>query len=206
VDGSITSDVTVAVDAELMGDGVITGDTNIDGTWLVEWDGVTDTVASLDFDGDLDLTDATIRLTGEDDLDIGEYVIGTYTTLTGNPAVEVGPLGDWSIDYAYGGGNQIALIVNEVLSPSRIPGDANGDGKVDETDAQALATNWGTSTNEWSNGDFNDDGVVNILDAAILAAHWGTGVTEGTTTVPEPGVFALLLGLALALAPRRNRR
>jgi hypothetical protein len=87
------------------------------------------------------------------------------------------------------------------------PGDASGDGKVDETDAQILATNWGsTESPGWAQGNFNNDGVVDVLDAAILAANWGTGVTdESTAAVPEPGTIVLMLGALIGLVLRRRR-
>jgi hypothetical protein len=44
-------------------------------------------------------------------------------------------------------------------------------------------------------GDFNGDDIVDDRDAAILAAHWGEGMSEGS--VPEPGSFALLAGMAV---------
>jgi predicted outer membrane repeat protein len=61
-----------------------------------------------------------------------------------------------------------------------IPGDANHDNAVDETDAAILANHWGMSNVDWEDGDFNDDDVVNIMDAAILAANW-----KPKTTLPE---------------------
>jgi hypothetical protein len=76
-----------------------------------------------------------------------------------------------------------------------VAGDANGDGKVNDTDASILGSNWMmTSSALWGDGDFNEDGKVNDKDAAILAAHWGEGV--GEESVPEPGSLALLAGMA----------
>ncbi|MBN1908660.1 MAG: PEP-CTERM sorting domain-containing protein [Pirellulales bacterium] len=85
------------------------------------------------------------------------------------------------------------------------PGDANRDGKVDATDARALAENWLRSGIDvtWAMGDFNDDDVVDDLDASILAANWGYG-TEGVG-VPEPSTLVMLLG-ALAGFCRLRRR
>jgi hypothetical protein len=91
---------------------------------------------------------------------------------------------------------------------TRIPGDTNNDGKVNETDAQVLATNWGSSVTEgYLEGDFNDDDMVSVLDAAILAANWGDHTSgESTGAVPEPGAIVLLLSAALGLLVRRGRR
>ena len=73
-----------------------------------------------------------------------------------------------------------------------IPGDANGDGVVNHTDAEALATNWLSANATWAMGDFNDDGMVNDLDATILATNWQV---TSSVAVPEPGVFVLLIGV-----------
>ena len=71
------------------------------------------------------------------------------------------------------------------------PGDANGDGVVDDDDATIVATYWQTlSGATWSMGDFNDDNAVNDLDATIMAANWQTGTSSA---VPEPGALTLLL-------------
>jgi len=93
-----------------------------------------------------------------------------------------------------------------VFLSALIPGDANDDQQVDQTDAQALAQHWGDGCATWEMGDFNHDDVVDALDAAILAANWGYG-TEGTTpTVPEPGCTVFLVIGVGALAILRRRR
>lgn len=88
------------------------------------------------------------------------------------------------------------------FAPTR-PGDANGDGKVDEVDAARLAANW-LGAGGWEQGDFNGDGTVNDLDASLMAANWHHGVSQAS--VPEPGVFALLVSVLAALFfIKRNR-
>jgi hypothetical protein len=63
---------------------------------------------------------------------------------------------------------------------NRIPGDANGDSKVDVGDLGILAANYGkTSGATWSQGDFNGDGKVDVGDLGILAANYGKGTTSG---------------------------
>ncbi len=87
------------------------------------------------------------------------------------------------------------------------PGDANGDGKVDEADAVILAGNWQkTDGAAWNKGDFNLDGMVNDADATILASHWQAGVGASQGFVPEPGSLLMLLaGLFSVLTIRRRK-
>jgi hypothetical protein len=56
-----------------------------------------------------------------------------------------------------------------------LPGDANGDGRVDVGDLGILAANYGGSGKTREQGDFNGDGVVDVGDLGILAAHYGEG-------------------------------
>ncbi|MBN2217000.1 MAG: BNR-4 repeat-containing protein [Pirellulales bacterium] len=111
--------------------------------------------------------------------------------------------GVWKLpEYMAGDFATPELVYIPVGAPA--PGDANGDGVVDQDDAAILAENWGRSDwAAWSQGDFNRDGAVNAADASILAANWGH-VAE-STIVPEPAVAAMLLGLAAALAAFRRR-
>jgi hypothetical protein len=84
------------------------------------------------------------------------------------------------------------------------PGDANGDGSVDDTDASILGANWlKQSGATWGMGDFNEDGKVNDQDAAIMAANWAPAGTG--SSVPEPGTLVLLASAAAALCFRRRR-
>ncbi len=67
----------------------------------------------------------------------------------------------------------------------QIPGDANGDGKVDIADMQILADNWGKQDATWTDGDFNGDGVVDLADMQILGDYWGSDLT----TLDLPGLL-----------------
>ena len=82
-----------------------------------------------------------------------------------------------------------------------VPGDANRDGIVDEDDAAILATNWLESTDRgWWCGDFNGDGFVDDIDATIMAANWLKSMSlPGSATVPEPGVWIMLITATLFL-------
>ncbi|HLA83521.1 MAG TPA: LamG-like jellyroll fold domain-containing protein [Thermoguttaceae bacterium] len=92
-------------------------------------------------------------------------------------------------------------------APPSVPGDTNGDGYVDATDAATLATNWGAAvTNGATDGDFNADDVVNALDASILAANWNPAPPPGEEAlgVPEPTTLVLLVGGLFGLLLRRQ--
>jgi hypothetical protein len=87
-----------------------------------------------------------------------------------------------------------------------MPGDANGDGAVNEDDAAILADHWGDTGANWTWGDFNDSGTVDVADAAILAANWGASLGEAVQGVPEPGTLTMLGCVALGLLLRRRAR
>jgi len=96
-----------------------------------------------------------------------------------------------------------AWSIDEIIisTPPTVPGDASGDGDVDDEDAAILAQNWGANGQAigWSQGDFNGDHMVNAADAAIQVANWGYGASEGHP-VPEPATLATLVGGLIALA------
>jgi len=59
--------------------------------------------------------------------------------------------------------------------PTRIPGDINGDGKVDLTDLAILAQAYGSTPGSprWNpNADILGDGKVDLADLTMLALHW----------------------------------
>lgn len=57
-----------------------------------------------------------------------------------------------------------------------LPGDADGNGKVDMKDLATLAANFGQSDRNFTQGDFNYDGRVDVKDFGILASRFGTSV------------------------------
>ncbi|MFO0900603.1 MAG: dockerin type I domain-containing protein [Pirellulales bacterium] len=89
------------------------------------------------------------------------------------------------------------------LNAKLIPGDANGDGKVDLSDFGILKSNFGSGTT-LAEGDFNADGKVDLSDFGILKENFGA---TGAAFVPEPSslVLAGIGVLALGLVARRRR-
>ena len=59
------------------------------------------------------------------------------------------------------------------LRPSRKPGDANEDGKVDFADFLILSGNFGQTGVTWEDGDFDEDGTVNFADFLLLSKNFG---------------------------------
>ena len=83
-----------------------------------------------------------------------------------------------------------------------LPGDINGDGKVNFTDLVLLAGHYGQSGQTWNTGDINADGNVGFDDLVLLAGDYGKTLSAVTadsiTQVPEPdGVIILTWLLAL---------
>jgi autotransporter-associated beta strand protein len=93
-------------------------------------------------------------------------------------------------------------------------GDANLDGTVNLADFNRLATNFGQSGKNWTDGDFTYDGTVNLSDFNRLAGNFGLAAIDHEPTpqdwsnlsaaVPEPS--SLLLSGVPALAGMRMRR
>ena len=91
-----------------------------------------------------------------------------------------------------------------------LPGDANGDGKVDINDLTIVLSHYGQTGMAWTQGEFTGDGTVDINDLTIVLAHYGQSVgafAAATAPVPEPSCV-VLLGIAVAglLARARRRR
>ena len=113
---------------------------------------------------------------------------------------EIGPLwpGSWTIQDSFG--NALRF---DVMALPLIPGDANGDGRVDAQDLNSVGINWQMDGKEWADGDFNGDSRVDASDLNILALNWLTDSDEvANGAVPEPGMKALVLVVFVAAAVR----
>ena len=136
----------------------------------------------------------------------------------------------WTILIASGGitgtfdsitdGYQVTLANGDTelvlsLAGALLPGDANGDGCVDDLDLTALAVHWQESTSSWEHGDFDGNGIVDDLDLTALAVNWQQGCGGGGSfagawadaqaDVPEPASAMLLTAGATAVIRRRRR-
>jgi hypothetical protein len=78
---------------------------------------------------------------------------------------------------SYSGYNGMDCACGVTIKKEKIPGDANGDKKVDVGDLGILAANYGGMDKSWAEGDFNNDGKVDVGDLGILAANYGTNAS-----------------------------
>ncbi|MBN2024145.1 MAG: PEP-CTERM sorting domain-containing protein [Pirellulales bacterium] len=111
---------------------------------------------------------------------------------------------DYTLSYLSNGDLAGYTLLTVGTNASSTPGDANRDGRVDATDAAALAASW-LQQGGWDDGDFNADGWVNDLDLAILAANWKPNGSP--PAVPEPGTLAMVataLAFVAAMIARRR--
>ncbi len=126
----------------------------------------------------------------------GYNQLGTFVSVT--PAPTIGstrfatyripaPGGAW--DWTDDGNYVISIESNQILDTSAnalpagtlanltvhvpLPGDANNDDRVNLSDFNILAANFGKFGRAVEHGDFNFDGVVNLGDFNLLASHFG---------------------------------
>lgn len=99
------------------------------------------------------------------DMLVGRQHLFMYFTFDGTN----GKYGSWGslINATDPGSQKWDTLMSDIL----IPGDANGDGVVDQNDCAIVKANLGKSDMWWSQGDFNHDGTVSPSDLTILNAH-----------------------------------
>lgn len=83
-----------------------------------------------------------------------------------------------------------------------LPGDTNGDQRVDLRDLNNVRANFGASRGL---GDATGDGQIDLFDLNEVRNHFGEGRRQNTSAVPEPASAALCLLTLGALVARRRR-
>ena len=80
------------------------------------------------------------------------------------------------------------------LLTATLPGDANGDGKVDINDLTIVLSHYGQTGMSWGQGEFTGDGTVDINDLTIVLAHYGQSLgasgAGNLSDVPEPSTLS----------------
>jgi hypothetical protein len=137
------------------------------------------------------------------------------TTSNGNLGWRYVPDGTLSGTSGYAGYNAatglyfVQLDANGGGVETLLPGDANGDGRVDINDLTIVLANYNKAGLGWANGEFTGDGTVDINDLTIVLAHYGDSVgasASGLAAVPEPSAILLISGGLAALSACAWRR
>jgi hypothetical protein len=118
-----------------------------------------------------------------------QSVIGTQTVTNLAPGASVNLIFTWNTAGVTVGNYVVSANASQVSGEVdladnyladgtvrvKIPGDINGDGRVNVIDAILLSTNFGRPASEFPDGDINGDGEINVLDALLITANWTGG-------------------------------
>lgn len=206
--GLLDADVLVEAGGTINAGGgtgsLIVGNTNINGTFLVEFDADFDTIDFLSVNGALNIANATldfVNLTAEA-LGGGPHVFAQYTSLPVAAFFDVQnlPMG-FEIDFDYEG-NKIALVPEA----AGLPGDYNGDGFVDAADYVL----WRKGVQPLPFNETVTPGITDEQDYIEWRTHFGNFAGSGTSladtaVVPESSSIVLVLVSVLGLGPYRRR-
>ena len=110
--------------------------------------------------------------------------------------------------------NGQVVSASSILIRYTLAADANLDATVDTLDFNLLATNFGQSGKDWTNGDFTYNSTVDTLDFNLLATNFGqmfasipfSARSDPVAIVPESSVMILLLAAPFASLLRRKRK
>ncbi|MGD0390300.1 MAG: autotransporter-associated beta strand repeat-containing protein [Tepidisphaeraceae bacterium] len=133
----------------------------------------------------------------------------------------------YGLGYADGADGVVAnLSSGQIEVAYTLLGDVNLDGVVNGEDLAILAANYNQPVTGWDQGDFNYDGFVNGPDLADLVVNYNQGVSGAASagdlaaldafaaangvslpasSVPEPGIAAMALGMPCLLLGRKRR-
>lgn len=119
----------------------------------------------------------------------------------------VTPLGAFTVEDSAAWDLSRLYTTGEVtLLSIAMPGDANGDNRVDRSDLALVAGNFGLTEGAlWSDGDFDGNGRVNLLDLGILQSNLGVGTSASrSAAVPEPASWMLgIVGIVCVVLTHR---
>jgi hypothetical protein len=137
----------------------------------------------------LTIDPATIAVTFDPASDIATF------TFPGQPDQRL-PIGRYRATLLAGGvsAGGVALDGNANGTPGdnyafdflHLPGDMNGDGRVNFTDYQLLERSYGRTNATWADGDWNYDGVVNDPDTVILLRAINTVLPDAPPMPAQP--------------------
>jgi hypothetical protein len=117
-------------------------------------------------------------------------------------------------------GNQIAFMASfadgsrglfVATADLPLPGDANGDGVVDNADLAIVVANYGTTSGATvTQGDLDGNGRVNLRDVLVVKSHFGETLSAAppAAAIPEPATWisALVALIAICIGMRRNTK
>ena len=134
----------------------------------------------------LDVTTAAVVLTVDNPLNDAAYILADYTSLNGSQFASVNPPDGYTINYAYNGGTQIALVI------------------ASSSNYAIWASQHAGSADAPANGDYNNDGLQNgiafFMGMDALATN--PGVSNGSLTWPyRNGVTAYKVQISTDLSP-----